>query len=244
MHNSPHRRGTILTIAITVFTLALAGVAAAGASTEKEDDTLLTFGYDEVNHVLIANVSGTDTPYDCTLAATYKTQYGEAVDAAVPIDMLFDEGLNPVEFGNRPIDLVGDDYTPADAPIVYSGADGECGLSGVVVGGPNGQINHGQVMKAFHSLIDMKGHGCVNRIIAQSDLGKGDQQVKTSDVDPLFEISAEGVVTFASETTDCTHGRDKDKDSVEDDDNEIDHPSNRSTDKKPKRAKPQRGRDK
>jgi hypothetical protein len=244
MRISPHGRGTIVTVAITVFTLALAGVAAAGASTDKEDDTLLTFGYDEVNHILIANVSGTDTPYDCTLAATYKTRYGEAVDAAVPIDMLFDEELNPVEFGNRPIDLVGEDYTPAEEPTEYAGADGECGLSGVVVAGPNGQINHGQVMKAFHSLIDMKGHGCINRIIARSDLGKGDQQVKTSDVDPLFEISAEGEVTFASETADCTHGRDKNKSAVSDEDEASTHPSNRGTDKKPKKVKPQRGRNK
>ena len=185
-------------------------------------------------------------PAVCGLSgrATYRTRYGEAVDAAVPIDMLFDEELNPVEFGNRPIDLVGEDYTPAEEPTEYAGADGECGLSGVVVAGPNGQINHGQVMKAFHSLIDMKGHGCINRIIARSDLGKGDQQVKTSDVDPLFEISAEGEVTFASETADCTHGRDKNKSAVSDEDEASTHPSNRGTDKKPKKVKPQRGRNK
>jgi hypothetical protein len=219
-------RFAILTSVIAATTLVVAGVASAGASSD-DDDTLLTFGYDEVNHILIANVSGTDTPYDCSLAATYTTQYGEATGAAVPIDMLLDEGLHPVEFGNRPVELVGDDYEPADEPIVYSGADGACGLNGVIVAGPNGQINHGQVMKAFHSLIDMKGHGCINRIIAQSDLGKGDQQLKTSDVDPLFEISDEGIVEFTSETTDCVHGKDKGDD----------HPSNKGLDRKPKKEK-------
>lgn len=241
----PRRRKTrfaILTSVIAATTLVVAGVASAGASSD--DDTLLTFGYDEVNHILIANVSGTDTPYDCSLAATYKTQYGEAVDAAVPIDMLLDEDLNPVEFGNRPVDLVGDDYEPADEPIAYSGADGECGLNGVIVAGPNGQINHGQMMKAFHSLIDMKGHGCLNRIIAQSDLGKGDQQLKTSDVDPFFEISEEGEVEFTSETADCVHGKDKGEDHPSN--KGDDHPSNKGDDhpsKQKKNKNPNRGSD-
>lgn len=225
-------RSLVVAGSVAALLLAIASVAIAAPATETDDDTLVTFGYDEVNHVLIANVSGADTPYDCTLDATYKTAYGEVVDALVPVDMLLGENLDPVEFGNRPADLVGDDFEPAPEPTTYSGSEGDCGLTGVVVAGPNGQINHGQVMKAFRSLIDMKGHGCINRIIAQSDLGKGDQQLKTSDVDPSFEISEEGTVTFLTEATRCGHGRDKGDD----------HPSNNASDKKPKRDKnPNRG---
>ena len=59
------------------------------------------------------------------------------------------------------------------------------GCHGVDVTGPNGQINHGTIMSAFvHSLklIGFEGpRGHAVRELAQSDLGKGDQQVKTGD---------------------------------------------------------------
>ncbi len=57
---------------------------------------------------------------------------------------------------------------------------------GIDVAGPNGQINHGTIMSAFvHSLKDIEfdgPRGQAVRELAHSDLGKGDQQVKTGDV--------------------------------------------------------------
>ena len=48
----------------------------------------------------------------------------------------------------------------------------------VSVAGPNGQINHGQIVRQIHDLVDRSQVGCVTRAVAQSDLGKGDQQVR------------------------------------------------------------------
>jgi hypothetical protein len=101
--------------------------------------------------------------------------------------------------------------TEASDPVEYSGADGECGVSGVVVAGPNGQINHGQFMKAAKSLFDIQGHGCIVRYLAKSDIGRTDTtKVSTSDVDPLFEIGETGDINFATFEADCSHGK-KDK---------------------------------
>jgi hypothetical protein len=53
-------------------------------------------------------------------------------------------------------------------------------VSGEVVG-PNGQVNHGQVMKQLHDLIDGNDVGCITSAVAQSEFGKGDQQVQPKD---------------------------------------------------------------
>ena len=57
----------------------------------------------------------------------------------------------------------------------------------VDITGPNGQINHGTIMSAFVRSLkgtDFDGpRGQAVRELAHSDLGKGDQQVKTGDVD-------------------------------------------------------------
>ncbi|MCP4248320.1 MAG: hypothetical protein GY778_14835, partial [bacterium] len=47
----------------------------------------------------------------------------------------------------------------------------------------------------------------LNRMIAQSDLGKGDQQIRTSDVDEAFEVGESGSVEFEMFTADCDHGK-------------------------------------
>lgn len=61
------------------------------------------------------------------------------------------------------------------------------GCYGVDIAGPNGQINHGTIMSAFVRSLkgaDFDGpRGHAVRELAHSDLGKGDQQVKTGDVD-------------------------------------------------------------
>jgi len=57
-------------------------------------------------------------------------------------------------------------------------------VSGVVEG-PNGQVNHGQVMKQVHELTDGQSSGCLTSEVARSDLGKGDQEGLVEDIDPL-----------------------------------------------------------
>ncbi len=230
------KRITGLIVMITAALVAIAGAALALPSDSTSDDTLLVFGYDEANHVLVAGQSPTDGPYDCTAPdGPLTVTYGSVIDDLIPVDMLANEDLSPVEFGNRSPEDVGPDYEPADTPAPYAGADGTCGLNGITVAGPNGQINHGQFMKAFHQLMAMKGHGCLNRIIAQSDLGKGDtQKLRTGDVDPAFEQSDEGIISLSAATTACSHGKDKPED----------HPSNAKPDKPGKDKKPNRGRDK
>ena len=207
------RRSSIVLL-IAVGLIAGAGIASAAGGDPAEgssDDTLLNFGYDEDNHIFLVNTSATDSTYDCTLEnGTLSTEYGATNNGHIPVDMLLDEDKEAFVFANRPAEQVGSDFTPGDNPVAYTGADGDCGISGGVVGGPNGQVNHGQFMKLFHQLIDMRGMGCLNRIIAQSDLGKGDQKIRTSDVDATFEPGATGQVDFTTVAADCNRDK-KDK---------------------------------
>lgn len=61
-----------------------------------------------------------------------------------------------------------------------------CALTATDVRGPPGQVNHGTVVSSFvHALKEQGiegGIGCYVSAIARSNYGKGDQQVKTSDV--------------------------------------------------------------
>ena len=68
-------------------------------------------------------------------------------------------------------------------------------------------------MKLFNSLFDGRGRGCVARHLAQSDLGKGDQQVQANDTTPFESVEAgdTGVVEFTSAEADCEHGRKADE---------------------------------
>ena len=207
------RRSSIVLL-IAFGLIAGAGIASAAEgdpAEEPSEDTLLNFGYDEDNHVFLVNTSAIDSTYDCTLEiGTLTAQYDPAVNGRIPVDMLLHEDKAAVEFANRPEEKVGSDFTPADTPVAYTGADGDCGISGGVVGGPNGQINHGQFMKLFHQLVDGRGMGCLNRIIAQSDLGKGDQQLRTSDVDATLAPATSGQVDFTTVAADCNRDK-KDK---------------------------------
>lgn len=58
------------------------------------------------------------------------------------------------------------------------GVDGTSNDESVSVVGPNGQVNHGQIVKRTHELAEVRQRECVTRTVAQSDLGKGDQQVR------------------------------------------------------------------
>jgi len=81
-----------------------------------------------------------------------------------------------------------------------------CVVSGVVVAGPNGQVNHGQFMKAAKSLFDLKGHGCLVRELAKSEIGRTDEtRVRTSDVEPI-DIGEDDNFSFASFDVDCSRG--------------------------------------
>ena len=73
-------------------------------------------------------------------------------------------------------DIVGDTTALPEDPatdVVTSG----------VVGGSNGQINHGQVMKELHELTDGRNSGCLTSAVARSDLGKGDDESAADDLD-------------------------------------------------------------
>jgi hypothetical protein len=200
----------------------LAGSSVAWAQTDDEEiieveeteatgtDTLFNFGYDLINRIFVWGLSALDGVYDCTLEnGPLTATYGEADDQGViPVDNLEDDGV-VVSFPNRPAEEVADDLEPADTPIEYSGAGGDCGVSGGDVSGPNGQVNHGMFMKLFNSLYDGLGRGCVVRHLAQSDLGKGDQQVQAGDetvVDPVGAGDT-GTIDFTSVEADCERGK-------------------------------------
>jgi hypothetical protein len=54
-----------------------------------------------------------------------------------------------------------------------------------VVGGPNGQINHGQVVKEVHELTDGPTSGCLTSAVARSDLGMGEHESTADDLDSV-----------------------------------------------------------
>jgi hypothetical protein len=89
-------------------------------------------------------------------------------------------------------------------------ADPECELTGGEVAGPSGQVNHGMFMKLFNSLYDGNSRGCVIRYLAQSDLGKGDQQVKVGDdvAVETEETDETAPIDFTTVEADCEKGGD------------------------------------
>ena len=175
---------------------AIAGVATAEVGIE---DTLINFGHDEVNQTFIIGVDDTDSPWDCGLSDSGELTvvYGEAEDGTIPVDDLTD-GTSTVEFPNRDPQDVGEEYEPAESPTPYAGGDGECGLLAAAF---DKVVNHGQFMKLMNQLIDMRGRGCLNRIIARSDLGK--EPVHLADD---FERGEEGTLEFDTATAACERG--------------------------------------
>ncbi len=158
-------------------------------------DAALTHGYDSDNSMLVFGVPLGDDE-DC--AITGETSYeldedGNVVDYGVPEEEGTEESATDLE--NLSTDSVGDDTAEEDDPA--------CVLTAVDVTGPNGQVNHGQVVRSFvHALkeLGLRGNGCAVRAIAQSEYGKGDQQVRTSDV----EDSEDGSTTEDSATLNRT----------------------------------------
>ena len=120
------------------------------------------------------------------------------------------DGSVDCELENGPVTV---DFGEDDSVEATDFAD--CSMNGVQVTGPNGQINHGMFMKAFNSVFEGKGRGCLNRHLAKLDFGKGDQKVKVPDVDPAFEPAETGDsvdVDFLTFVTDCER-KVKEKDS-------------------------------
>jgi hypothetical protein len=93
-------------------------------------------------------------------------------------------------------------------PVDAVGAD--CGVSAVSVGA-NGHINHGTFMKLFNELVDMPGRGCLNRWLAQSQLGKNEQHVRNTDfVVVKIAVGDDGDIDFETAIASCDRGK-KDK---------------------------------
>jgi len=177
--------------------------------TAQDADTLFSFGYDIIHRFFGWNLSALDGLFDCSLEGTYTATYGApTAEGVIPVDDLQNDA-GVVIFPARPEEELAEGLEPAGAPFAYSGADSECGVSGGDVTGPAGQVNHGMFMKLFNSLYEGTGRGCLIRHLAQSDLGKGDQQVvpgEDPDFDPI--VSGEsGEIAFASVEADCEHGK-------------------------------------
>ena len=116
------------------------------------------------------------------------------VALAASNDTLLIEGFDPdnnvLVFGVSDID-----EDSLDCTVEGAG----CDLTEVDVTGPAGQVNHGQVVSSFvHALKEQLkaagmrgGIGCLVRIVAQSDYGKGDQQQGPTVADSTAVVSGE-----------------------------------------------------
>jgi hypothetical protein len=193
--------------------LATSGIALAGHEDTHAEDTQFSFGYDDVNHILSLNIGPNWDPYVCDFENEMQplnVEYGDP-DTDTGIIAITDllDGATTKRFIARTDGLLEDAEVATPDPAPYSSGDeGVCGLTGVVVAGPNGQINHGQFMKAAKSLFSGKGNGCVVRYLAQSDIGRTDAtRVRVFDVDPLFEVGKSGEVSFSTFEADCERGK-------------------------------------
>lgn len=84
-----------------------------------------------------------------------------------------------------------------------------CEISGTVVAGPNGQVNHGQFIKAAKSLFDIGGHGCVVRYLAQSDIGRTPETKVLAGDAVAVDIGDDGEFEFSTFEADCDRGNGK-----------------------------------
>jgi hypothetical protein len=178
---------------------------ALAAVEDGEPDTNLVVGLDGDNGILVFGVSDTDGELDCTVPddAPLTVIYGEPEpDGKVPtqpVSDLQDDGTTveffpPTEEGEDP-----------GTPVAYGDEGAEdCLLTGASIAGKKGQINHGKVVSAMAKLIDGP-KGCLMRHIAGSELGKGDQQVKPSDIvdEPVLVDPADPMVMFTNIGATC-----------------------------------------
>ncbi|MCH8990497.1 MAG: hypothetical protein IIA44_01925, partial [Acidobacteria bacterium] len=158
----------IFAVVAALSLLVSAGIASANSGNgEREGDTRFNFGYDAQAQFFLFNTQATDSsPYDCTLQNGRLTaKYGNPDRGdVIPVDELQDSG-GDVTFGRTEFELTRDVQEATQHSIDYAGADATCGISGYAIGDKD-HINHGQFMKLFNSLIDMRGRGCLNRWLA------------------------------------------------------------------------------
>lgn len=201
-------RKKLIVLTTVLGLLAFSGVAAADQhETDDTEDTTFNFGYDEDNGVFIWGSSASDGDFDCTLEnglleATYGSQDGGLLIEDL-VHLEGDDAGSTVEF---------DPAEEGDPSLEYDPANEDCQLTAGEVAGPQGQINHGMFLKTFNAMFDGQARGCMVRHIAQSDLGKDDQQVNVPDVDPEAEGVEDGdtgEIDFETVLTDCVHGPDE-----------------------------------
>lgn len=195
---------TVLLAAIALFATSAVAWAEDAEETNDETDTVFSMGYDAENQVFVWGTFSTDGTLDCRVeSGQYDATY-LVLDGDVFVDELYAAGSeDQVAFPVR-------DDEEAD-PVEYS-SEGECALAGGVVAGPEGQVNHGMFLRLFNSLYDGQARGCIVRHVAQSDLGKGLQQIKTEDVDPdapALDSGATGTLDLTSIITKCESGKGK-----------------------------------
>jgi hypothetical protein len=181
---------------LTLF--ALSSVALAQETEDEEHDTVFNFGYDAENQYFVWGSSSTDGTLNCNqttageLAGEYEADYIVTPDGLVTV-MTLASGGTGVEFVTN---------EEGGTPEAYT-QDGECALTGGSVAGPERQINHGMFLRLFNSMYDGAGRGCIIRHIAQSDLGKGDQQIEAGEADPAFEPGDSGILVVESALASC-----------------------------------------
>lgn len=182
---------------LAVLSIAMSGVALAATT-----DTLLVEGYDPDNRMLVFGVSEIDeTGFDCTVEGSGFTY---TVDSFGSITGLTGTG-GAVSFKK------------GTADYLYGQTEGACDLTAVDVTGPNGQVNHGQVVSSFVRALKEQlrdagvrgGIGCLVHVIAHSDYGKGDQQRGPTAVDETVVVS--GLVDLNSHEVACNHKNDSDE---------------------------------
>ena len=213
---------TLVILPVLIGLLGVSSVALAGDDDEHVEDTQFSFGYDLANHLLAINIGPNWDPYVCDFENGELTEngkltatYGDADEGVIPIKALEDSG-SPWTFDAREEGLLDEVAVAEPALVPYTGADDVCGVNGVIVAGPNGQINHGQFIKAAKSLFDIKGQGCIVRHLAKSSIGKGNDpsHLTVSEAEALaFEFGGEGTfgdIEFTTIEADCDRGK-KDK---------------------------------
>lgn len=203
---------TLVILLVLIGLLGVSSVALAEHDDTHPEDTLFSFGYDVDNHFLAINIGPNDTLYECIFEnGTLQATYGNEVGGVIQVDQL-EEGT-PKEFDPRAQAELADGLTEALTAAQYTGATGECGVNGVVVAGPNGQINHGQFMKAAKSLFDIKGPGCIVRHLAKSNIGKGNDpnHLTVSEAESLAFVfggaGTTGDIDFTTVEADCNRGK-------------------------------------
>jgi hypothetical protein len=159
-------------------------------------DSWFVEGYDPDGHNLVWGAGEVDEDgYDCAVAAG---PYQYVADAEGLVTSLKQNGVDVTyRFGQ---------LGSVTAP--YGQTGGACDLDLIHVAGPNGQVNHGQVVSSFvHALKEagVKGKGCMVRYISGSAYGKEDQGIVTGA--PVLA----GDVELATHLVACGGGAKKDQ---------------------------------